>query len=179
MTNQVDSESSDSDMTDCTKVIVNNVVDGNEIYQNFYESFLGDEVELLVKKDGTLLDLKCEFEKEEGIEPARQRFFCGPVELEDDELPFYGLLELNNNTLDVVIPQASDPEVEVLADHNVWVVSGPSRNVFKRIILAAHKGLPQWGRGGSKGFLQLGSTAHFSQLSRCPEPRSTSRTQYF
>ena len=42
-----------------------------------------------------------------------------------------------------------------------------------------HKGLPQWGRGGSKGFLQLGSTAHFSQLSRCPEPRSTSRTQYF
>ena len=124
-------------MTDCTKVIVNNVVDGNEIYQNFYESFLGDEVELLVKKDGTLLDLKCEFEKEEGIEPARQRFFCGPVELEDDELPFYGLLELNNNTLDVVIPQASDPEVEVQADHNVWVVFGPSRNVFERIILAA------------------------------------------
>ena len=75
----------------------------------------------------------------EGIEPARQRFFCGPIPLEADELPLAGLLELNNNTLDVVIPEAADPdpEVEVQAEHDVWIVFGPSRNVFERIRLAA------------------------------------------
>ena len=83
------------------------------------EIFPGDEVELLIKKDGTLLDVKEGFEKEEGIEPSRQRFFCGPVELEDDDLPLAGLLDLNNNTLDVVLPEASDPEVEAVADHDV------------------------------------------------------------
>ena len=101
------------------------------------ESFPGEEEELEVKKDGTLLDLKREFEKQEGIEPARQRFFCGPVELEADDLPLADLLELNNNTLDVVIPEAADPEVEVQADHDVWIVFGPSRNVFERARLTA------------------------------------------
>ena len=103
------------------------------------ESFPGEEEELEVKKDGTLLDLKREFEKQEGIEPARQRFFCGPFELEDDDLTLADLLELNNNTLDVVIPEAADPdpEAEVEADHDVWIVLGPSRNIFKRIRIAA------------------------------------------
>ena len=77
------------------------------------------------------------FAKEEGIEPARQRFFCGPVELEDDDLPLAGLLDLNNNTLDVVLPEASDPEVEAEADHDVWIVLGPSRNNFEKIQLKA------------------------------------------
>ena len=89
----------------------------------------------MVKKDGTLLDVKEGFEKEEGIEPARQRFFCGPVELEDDDLPLAGLLDLNNNTLDVVLPEASDPEVEAEADHDVWIVLGPSRHNFEKIQL--------------------------------------------
>ena len=77
------------------------------------------------------------FAKEEGIEPARQRFFCGPVELEDDDLPLAGLLDLNNNTLDVVLPEASDPEVEAEADHDVWIVLGPSRHNFEKIQLKA------------------------------------------
>ena len=101
------------------------------------ESFPGDDIELLVKKDGTLLDLKEGFEKVERIEPARQRYFCGPVELEDDDLPLAGLLDLNNNTLDVVLPEAADPEVEVEADHHAWIVKGPSRFVFERIQLSA------------------------------------------
>ena len=78
------------------------------------------------------------FEKEEGIEPARQRFFCGPVELEDDDFPLAGLLDLNNNTLDVVLPEASDPEVEAEADHDVWIVLGPSRHKFEKIQLKAN-----------------------------------------
>ena len=53
------------------------------------------------------------------------------------------------------------------------------RNSIFQAFDAFHKGLTQWGRGGSRGFLQLGSTGIFSQLSRCPEHRSTSRTQYF
>ena len=79
------------------------------------------------------------FEKQEGVEPARQRFFCGPIPLEADELPLADLLELNSNTLDVVIPEAADPdpEVEVEAEHDVWIVFGPSRFVFERIRLAA------------------------------------------
>jgi len=109
-------------MEGCIKVTVNNVIDG-------------DELELLVKKDGTLLDVKELFAKEEGIEPARQRFFCGPVELEDDDFPLAGLLDLNNNTLDVVLPEASDPEVEAEADHDVWIVLGASRHNFEKIQL--------------------------------------------
>ena len=121
------------------------------------ESFPGEEVELLVKKDGALLDLKRGFEKQEGIEPARQRFFCGPIELEDDHLPLAGLLELNNNTLDVLIPEAADPdpEVEVQAEQDVWIVFGPSRNVFERIRLAADATRPLTLKKGKLGIVTL------------------------
>ena len=62
-----------------------------------------------MKKNCTLLDLKQAFEYEEGIEPDRQIVFCGPVVLEDNELPLSELLQLNDNTLDILLPEAANP----------------------------------------------------------------------
>ena len=40
--------------------------------------------------------------------------------------------------MDVVLPEASDPEVEAEADHDVWIVLGPSRHKFEKIQLKAN-----------------------------------------
>ena len=40
--------------------------------------------------------------------------------------------------MDVVLPEASDPEVEAEADHDVWIVLGPSRHNFEKIQLKAN-----------------------------------------
>ena len=89
-----------------------------------------------VNKNCTLLDLKQAFEYEEGIEPDRQIVSCGPVVLEDNELPLSELLQLNDNTLDILLPEAADPEVEVQADHDISIVTGSSKYCFQKIRLA-------------------------------------------
>ena len=45
-----------------------------------------------MNKNCTLLDLKQAFEYEEGIEPNRQIVFCGPLVLEDNDIPLSELL---------------------------------------------------------------------------------------
>ena len=90
-----------------------------------------NELEFDVKSTDTIHDLKLKYEEEEGIVPSHQSYFCGPVPIENDDIPICSLIEFNSNTLDVKLRKAAMIET----DQDVTIVFGPGRRRFQKIFL--------------------------------------------